>query len=73
MLKLVPKFVHVSLREETLMKQCHSAGMGVRKISALTGRSLDTVSKHTFKKHNKKKVQQRCSLRDALAPSPLRP
>ena len=57
MVKLVPKYSHVSLREETLMKQCHSEGMGVRKISALTGRSLDTVSKHIFKKHSRKKVQ----------------
>ena len=52
MVKLVPKYSHVSLREETLMKRCHSEGMGVRKISSLTGRSLDTVSKHIFKKHS---------------------
>ena len=40
------KFVHVTLKEETLMQQCHSKGMGVRKISALTGRPFETVSKH---------------------------
>ena len=31
------KFVHVSHKEEALMRKCHSEGMGVRKISALTG------------------------------------
>ena len=51
------KFVHVSHMEEALMQKCHSEGMGVRKISALTGRSFETVSKHIFKKHRNRKVQ----------------
>ena len=51
------KFVHVSHKEEALMRKCHSEGMGVRKISALTGRSFETVSKHVFKKHRNRKPQ----------------
>ena len=39
------------------MQKCHSDGMGMRKISALTGRSFETVSKHIFKKHRNRKVQ----------------
>ena len=37
------------------MRKLHAEGMGVRKIGSLLSRSSDTVSKHVFQKHIKKK------------------
>ena len=39
------------------MRRMHREGMGVRKISALVGRSFETISKHIFKKNLRKKAQ----------------
>ncbi|CAJ1422967.1 unnamed protein product [Effrenium voratum] len=47
-------FQHVSPEEDVLMKNMHAEGMGIKKIASAIGRSTDTVSKHVFKKNNKK-------------------
>ena len=61
------KFVHVSHKEEALMRKCHSEGMGVRKISALTGRmhlcSFFDTRVLVFLEHLLADASRRCSRR----------
>ena len=55
--QLMGKYTHVSAAEENIMRRMHREGMGVRKISALVGRSFETISKHIFKKNLRKEAQ----------------
>ena len=51
------KYTHVGAAEEGIIRRMHRKGMGIRKISALVGRSFETISKHVFKKNLRKKAQ----------------